>query len=358
MHVALAGLPLSGKTCLFTALSEGAVDSAAHPARADHPNAASVAVPDVRLDWLHEHYQTPRKVAVHIEWLDLPGLAPGRPDLASQNTAIVEHLRRADALVCVLRAFESDRVPGRVDPQADRDALFGEFLLADLDVILRRIEKVEGQLTKPLPNRDALQHELDFLQRCRQALEAEAPLQGVPQTEAERNILRNFAALTLKPVLNVLNVGEDHADRPAEVIGSYPDLPRPVFALCASLESEIEQLAPDERGPFLAELGLDRFHAPDVPAAVHGALDRITFYTTGDKEVAARSLPRGANAVEAAADVHTDMAHGFIRAEVVGFDDLKAAGDLKHARAEGHVRLEGRDYVVQDGDVILFHFSR
>jgi len=358
VQVALAGLPLSGKTCLFTALSEGAVDSATHPARADHPNATAVAVPDERLDWLHEHYAARKKVPVQIEWLDLPGLAPGRADLASQNTAILEHLRRADALVCVLRAFESDRVPGRVDPQADRDALFSEFLLADLGVILRRIEKVENQITKPLPNREALQHELAFLQRCREALEAEAPLQGVPQTEAERNLLRNFSALTLKPVLNILNVGEDHAGRPAEVVQAYPDLPRPLFALCASLEAEIQQLPPDERGPFLQEMGLDRLHAPDLLAAVHGALGRITFYTAGEKEVDARSLRKGANAVEAAGEVHTDMARGFIRAEVVAFDDLKAAGGLKQARAEGHVRLEGRDYVVRDGDVILFHFSR
>ena len=358
MNVALAGLPLSGKTCLFDALSEGAVDSGAHPARADHPNVATVAVPDQRLDWLYEHYKPQKRVPVHIELLDLPGLTPGRSDLAAQNTAVMEHLRRSDTLVYVLRAFESDRVPGRLDPKADRGVLDGEFLISDLDVILRRIEKIEGQITKPLPNRDALKRELEFLARCREALEAEQPLHDIAQTEAERAILRNFAALTQKPVVTVLNVGEQYASSPREAAEAYDGLSQPLVALCASLEAEISQLPPDERAVFMEEMGLDRMHALDLLPAIHEAQDRVIFYTTGDKEVAARSIPRGATAVEAAGDVHTDMARGFIRAEVVAFDDLKTAGDVKQARADGHVRLEGRDYAVQDGDIILFHFSR
>ena len=180
----------------------------------------------------------------------------------------------------------------------------------------------------------------------------------MPQNEAERNVLKNFAALTLKPALTVLNVDEDDAGRPDEVAASYGDLPPPAYGVCASLEAEIRSLPPDEQETFLAEMGLDRLHTPGLPAAVHEALGRITFYTTGEKEVAARSLPLGATAVEAAGSVHTDMAHGFIRAEVVSFDDLKAAGDVKQAKADGHVRLEGRDYRVRDGDIILFHFSR
>ena len=358
MNVALAGLPLSGKTCLFDALSEGAVDSAGNPARADHPNYATVSVPDERLDWLYAHYRPEKRVPVQAEWIDLPGLAPGRTDLASQNTAIMEHLRRADALVHVVRAFESDRVPGRVDPKADRDVLAAEFLISDLDVVLRRIEKIEGQITKPIPNRDALRQELEFLGRCRETLETEQPLHDVAQTDAERSILRNFAALTEKPSVIVLNVGEEQAGRPETVAEAHRDLGQPLVALCASLEAEISQLPSDERAPFMEEMGLDRLHAIDLLTAVHDALGRITFYTTGKKEVAARSISRGATGVDAAGDVHTDMAHGFIRAEVVSFDDLKGAGDIKQARADGHVRLEGRDYLVRDGDIILFHFSR
>ncbi|MFO8014623.1 MAG: GTPase, partial [Phycisphaerae bacterium] len=247
MNVAIAGLPLSGKTCLFDALSEGAVDSAADPARPDRPNAAAVAVPDERLDWLHAHYETPKKVPVHLQWLDLPGLAPGRSDLESQNTQVLEHLHRADALVYVLRAFESETVPGRVDPEADAATLAGEFLLADLAVVERRIEKVEAQMAKPVPNRDALAAERDFLDRCRQALEAQQPLQGVPETETERNILRNFAALTLKPTVTVLNVDEGDAGRPDAVAAAHPDLPPPVFGVCASLEAEIRGLPPQEQ---------------------------------------------------------------------------------------------------------------
>jgi len=364
VNVALVGLPLSGKTCLFGALAPGAVDAEAHPARADHPNRATVAVPDPRLDWLHAHYRTPKAVPVQMEWLDLPGLVPGRSDLAAQNTAVLEHLRRADALVYVLRAFESDRVPlpgrpaERVDPRAEFETLAAELLLADLAVVERRIERLQAQLAKPLPDRDAMRRELAFLERCRAALEAEQPLQTVPETEAEHKVLRNFAALTLKPALAVLNVDEGDAGRPDEVAARFADLPVPVVAVCASLEAEIRALAPEDQPTYLAEMGLDRLHAPDLPRRVHEALGRITFYTTGEKEVAARSLPRGTPAVEAAASVHTDMARGFIRAEVVSFDDLVAAGDIKAAKAQGRVRLEGRDYAVQDGDIVFFHFSR
>ena len=361
MNVALTGLPLSGKTCVFDAVSEGAVDSSAHPARAEHPNIAQVNVPDDRLDWLFEHARPPKKVPVQIEWLDLPGLAPGRSDLAAQNTAVMEHLRRADALVLVLRAFNNPAAPhprGRVDPRADLDTLRAEFLISDLDVTLRRIERLEKQILKPTPDREAHKRELDLLGRCRQALEAERPVHSAVQSDHERAMLRGFAFLTEKPSFLVLNVGEDAAGDPEAAAAPLKDLGAPVVAMCASLEAEISRLAPDERGPFMEEMGLKRFHAPDVLRGVHRALGRVTFFTMGDKEVAARSLPEGTKAVDAAGAVHTDMAKGFIRAEVVHFEDFRQAGSLKEARTRGTLRLEGRDYVVVDGDVILFHFSR
>ncbi len=358
MNVAITGLPLAGKTCLFDALTQGAVDSAANPARADHPNAAMVPLPDERLGWLTERYAAKKGTPVQIEFLDLPGLTPGRSDLASQNTAIMEHLRRADALVCVLRAFESSRVPGRADPRADWSTLHGEFVLADLDVLLRRIEKVEKQITKPVAEREAMKKELEFLGRCRDALEHERPLHDVVQSDAERSILRGYSSLTEKPLLAVVNVGEDQAARAAESAAQLKDLGRPVLAFCASLEAEIAKLEPADRGSFMAEMGLDRLHAPDILWGVYNALNRITFFTGGDKEVAARTIVRGASAVEAAGEVHTDMAKGFVRAEVVGYEDFRRAGSLKQARADGHIRIEGRDYVVRDGDVLLFHFTR
>jgi hypothetical protein len=358
VNVALAGLPLSGKTCLFTALSQGSVDSAANPARADHPNAAMVAVPDDRLEWLCEHYQTKKRTPIQMELLDLPGLNPGRPELASQNTAVMEHLRRADAIVAVLRAFESPRVPGKAGPEGERDALHAEFVLSDLDTTLRRIEKIEKQVLKPVPDREALRRELEFLGRCREALEAEKPLHGVARTDAERNILKGFASLTEKPLLTVLNVGEGDAGNPEAAAARRPGLAGPMVALCASLEAEIAALPPADRASFMGEMGLDRLHSPDVVLALYQALGRITFFTAGEKEVAARSVPRSACAVDAAGEVHTDMAKGFVRAEVVNYLDFRRAGSLKDARAAGTVRMEGRDYVVQDGDIILFHFTR
>ncbi len=358
MNVVITGLPFSGKTCLFDAVSQGVVNSAENPARADHPNAAMVEVPDPRLDWLSEHYQTKKRTPVQIEWIDLPGLAPGRSDLASQNTAVMEYLRRADALVCVLRAFESSRVPGKVDPAADASHMHGEFVLSDLSVTLNRIEKVEKQVTKPVPDREALKKELEFLGRCRESLEAERPLTEVVRNDFERNILKGFASLTLKPSLTVLNVGEDAAGNPDEVAAKFPALGQPKVALCASLEAEIARLPREERATFIKDMGLDRLRAPEVILSVYNALNRITYFTAGEKEVASRSIVRGTCAPESAAEVHTDIAKGFIRAEIVTYEDFKRSGGLKQAKADGHMRNEGRDYVVQDGDIVLFHFSR
>jgi ribosome-binding ATPase len=358
VNVALVGLPMSGKTCLFDALCQGAVDSAASPARADHPNAAMIEVPDPRLDWLSEHYQTKKRTPIQLEWLDLPGLAPGQSDLKAQNTAITEYLRRADALVCVLRAFESSRVPGPVDSMAERSKLRSEFVISDLETTLRRIEKLEKQVTKPVADREVLKKELEFMGRCREALEAEQPLHGVARTDVERGILRGFACLTEKPLVTVLNVSEDDAGKPEEVAARHKDLGDPLVALCASLESEIAKLPAEERTTFMTEMGLDRLRAPEVVLAVYRALNRITYFTAGEKEVAARSIVRGTLAPEAAGEVHTDIAKGFIRAEIVTYEDFRRSGSLKQAKADGHVRSEGRDYVVQDGDILLFHFTR
>jgi ribosome-binding ATPase len=358
LNVVLTGLPMSGKTCLFDALCKGAVNSAESPARADHPNAAMIEVPDPRLDWLSEHYQTKKRTPVQMEWMDLPGLAPGQADLKSQNTAVTEYLRRADALVCVLRAFESSRLPGAVDPRNDRSRLRSEFGISDLETTLRRIEKLEKQVTKPIADREAMKKELEFLARCREALEAEQPLHGVARTDVERGILRGFASLTEKPMVTVLNVSEDAAGTADAVAAKHTDLGSPLVALCASLEAEIAKLPAEERPTFIADMGLDRLRAPDVILAVYAALNRITYFTAGEKEVASRSIVRGTCAPEAAGEVHTDIAKGFIRAEIVSYEDFRRSGSLKQAKADGHVKSEGRDYVVQDGDIMLFHFSR
>jgi len=363
VNVVLTGLTLSGKTCVFDAASEGVVDSSMHPARADHPNAAQVAVPDDRLDWLSEHYHTVKRTPIRMEWVDLPGLAPGQSDAAAQNTAVMEHLRRADAMVLVLRAFENPAAPhprGRVDPKADLDLLRGEFLLSDLDVTLRRIERLEKQIQKPTPDREANKRELELLGRCRTALEAERPVHEAIQNATERAMLRSFAFLTEKPCFIVLNVGEDVAGDPEAAAADFAKHTGgvPVVAMCASLEAEISRLPADDRATFMAEMGLKRFYGPDVVRGVYRAMGRHTFFTAGEKEVAARSIMLKATAVDAAGAVHTDMAKGFIRAEVVGYEDFKRAGGLKEARTQGTLRLEGRDYIVADGDIILLHFSR
>ncbi len=360
MNVALAGPSLSGKTTLFNALSNHAVDSQAHPARADHPNVASVKVHDARVDWIAELHGSAKKTYADLELLDLPGVALGS-DADSERPRVLAQLRQADALLWCLRAFESDAVPtgpGGPDPWRDYGELRNEFLLADLEVITKRVERVEAALQKPLPGKEKEQHqhELALLKQCQKALESEQSLRPLLEKSADAALLSGFGLLTQKPSVVVLNVDENHV---AE--GAAPEPPTPVdvprFVLCAQAESEILQLPPEERTPFLEDMGLDRLRSEELVRNIYGALNRVMFFTTSTKETRAWTVPKGATALEAAGTIHTDMARGFIRAEVVAFDDLREAGTEKDARAAGKVRLEGKDYVVREGDVLFIRFS-
>lgn len=362
MKVALAGLPLSGKTALFDALSNHAVDSQARPARADHPNVAAVKVPDERVDWLSETHGSAKIVHATIELVDLPGLVIGDAQGAADRPRILAHLRQAEAVVICLRAFDSAAIPprgGRVDPRRDYNDLYSEFLVADLDSVMRRIEKIDAVLTKPLPKaeKDGYKHEHELLGRCQAALEAERSLREVIRTPDDAALVRGFGFFTLKPAVVVLNVDESHAADPAEPLERFGQLDVPVYAICAGAESEILRLDPAERPDFLADLGLQRLQSDQLARNIFNAVDQIVFLTTGPDESRAWPVPAGTRAVDAAGEIHSDLSRGFIRAEVISYTDLREAGSEKAARAAGKLRLEGKDYIVQDGDVMTIRFS-
>ncbi len=362
MRVALAGLSMSGKTALFDALSAHAVDSRSHPARADQPNVASVRIPDERVRWLAEMSQSAKVVQATMELLDLPGLALGNETGAADRPRIIAHLRQAEAIVYCLRAFQSDAVPppkGAVDAKRDYDDLRSEFLLADLESVMRRIEKLEATLKKPLPRkqRDAYQREAQLLGRCQEALEAEQSLRPLLERPEDEALVRSFGFLTQKPAIIVLNVDEeglkdiDRAKAPLAEAGPA------VHAVCAQAESDILELPEQERPAFLEDLGLDELQSQQLVHDIYRELDQIVFLTTGPTETHAWPVPCNSTAVEAAGAIHSDLARGFIRAEVMAYDDLREAGSEKAARAAGKFRLEGKDYIVQDGDVLLIRFS-
>jgi hypothetical protein len=362
VRVALTGLALSGKTSLFDALTAHTVDSAVHPARADHPNVHMVKIPDERVDFLSDLYKSAKTVYATMELLDLPGIATGSEPGAADRPRIIAHLRQADALLYCLRAFESSSVPprkGKVDPRRDYNELRSEFFLADLEAVLRRIEKVHVSLGKNLPKkeRELVQHELELLQRCQEALEKEQPLRPLLENPDNAALVSGFGFLSQKPVIVVLNVDEKGLRNAEAARAALAGIDAPVYVICAQAESDILQLPEEERPAFLADLGIAELTSRRLVHDIHKCLDEITFLTTGPDETRSWPVPRNSTAVVAAGAIHSDLAKGFIRAEVIAYEDLRAAGSEKAVRAAGKFRLEGKEYLVKDGDILVIRFS-
>jgi hypothetical protein len=355
MRVALVGPMQSGKTTLFAAVAEGS-GSGVDLSRPDQPHLATVKVPDERLDWLAEQFQPKKTTPAELELLDLPGFDLSDEAGRQRGKAHWPKMRQSEMIVYVLRAFQDDSVAayrGRVDPEADLDELRSEMLFADLEQVGARIEKLQAAIKKPTPKRDEQQRELDLMLRMQEALENETSIRDVIQNDTEHSLIRSFGFLSQKPVLAVVNRGEDQAADDGEAtFGSLPSL-----CLSARIEEEIAQLDAEEQAEFLADLGLTEPAADRFIRACYERMDLISFLTVGEDECRAWTIPAGSSAVEAAGKIHTDIARGFIRAETVSYEDYRAAGDMKGAKAAGKVRLEGKDYVVQDGDIINFRFN-
>jgi len=353
MKIALVGPPLSGKTTLFQAVS----GQFAPPAHGVQEHVAVVKVPDKRLDFLAALYKPKKYTEASIEMVDIPGFSQVTAARQAEFRRHIPSLKLCDALVAVVRAFNNPDVPpyrDRIDPKADLDELYAELIFADLEQTMNRIQRLEKDLTKPTRTHDQERRELALFQRCREALEDEKPLSSAIHTDEERKLVRGFRFLTEMPLVVVVNVSDTDAANPP--VFDCPHA-RAVIGLCARTEAEIAQLAPEDRRAFLDDLGVGEPARERLIHACYDALGLISFLTCGPEEVHAWSIRRGQTAVEAAGEVHSDMARGFIKAETVAFKDLQAAGDMKAAKAAGKVRLEGKNYVVQDGDVILFKFN-
>jgi len=355
MRVALIGPASSGKSALFAAVA-AAVGSGVDLHRPDQPHLAVVKVPDPRLVWLSEQYNPKKTTPAELEFLDLPGF--DLSDAAGRSRAKTHWMamRQSDMLVFVVRGFQSDTVAAyrdRVDPAADVEELLSEMIFADLEQVTNRVAKLEAAMRKPTGKHDQQKRELELMQRLCETLENEKPIAEAIASEAEDKLIRSFAFLSQKPILIVLNCGEDEAAAPGpEQVGGCP-----CIQLSARIEQELAELPPDERAEFLADLGLEASASDRLIRACYSALKLVSFLTVGDDECRAWTVPSGTPAVEAAGEIHSDIARGFIRAETVAYDDLYANGDMKGAKAAGKVRLEGKTYPVQDGDVINFRFN-
>ncbi len=363
----IIGLPSSGKTTVFNALTRAEAETGTFGAGADEPNLATVKVPDPRLDRLTEMFQPQRKVPADVQYLDVAGIAKGIAE-KGMSGQLLGHLAQADALLHVVRAFEDPNVAHAeetVDPLRDIETLNLELLFSDLALVDKRLQRIASQLPKLRgQERDATEREQVVMTRLKAALEADTPLREVVQDldPDDAKILRGFGFLTSKPLLILLNLGEDQIgdEGQQQVQDARERFTRPgvaVDALAGQIEMDIARLDPDDAAAFMADLGIAESGLDRVIRLSFDLLGLIPFFTVGPDECRAWTIRRGATALEAAGEIHSDIQRGFIRAEIVGYDDLLAAGGINEAKKAGTFRREGKTYVVQDGDIINFLFN-
>jgi GTP-binding protein YchF len=364
VQVAIVGLARSGKTTVFNSLTRGEAATGGFGGLTVHTGV--VKVPDERLGRLTALFQPRREVPADVTYVDLPAPAMGaegpRGDIPADQLA---RLRNADALLHVVRAFDDDAVSHpllTIDPGRDLEQLELELTLADLTVVEKRVEKLRTSGRHGTPaERDANERELAVLERILPALTEGRPIRDLELPADDPSRIRGFRFLTEKPVLVVLNIGEDdlaRADAMAQALRSTIVHGRTeVVPLSARIEMEIGQLDEDEAQAFRDDLGLEGSSLERVIRASYALLGLISFFTAGPDETRAWTLPRGASAVDAAGAIHSDLARGFIRAEVIGWQELLELGSIAEAKRHGRVRSEGRTYVVQDGDVVEILFN-
>jgi GTP-binding protein YchF len=368
MKVGIVGLPQVGKTTIFTRVTRGRVDTASWGGGRD-AHIGIAEVPDPRLDRLAEIVKPRKTTYATVEYVDLPGLSRGEGKAALEGrskemAAYLASLKNVEALLHVVRAFEDPSLPhveGSVDPARDIGVFELELIFSDLAVIEKRLERLEKDLKKG--RSQELEMENEILLRFKAALESEHPLRELELTPEEEKRIRGFTFLSAKPIQLVINVGDQDAakiDRVVEAFGLQKQAAMPnvgITAVCGKIESEIASLPPEDARLFMEDFGLPDNAVDRIIQHSYDLLGVFSYYTAGEPEARAWTIPKGTTAVKAAGVIHTHIEKGFIKAEVVAYDDMVGLGSFPAAKAKGVLRLEGKEYRVQEGDVILFRFN-